>query len=170
MDEGYSMDKNFLEFWGHFLINAAEGQRQLEDMAKWMAQGLEGVGELSRMFQKFYGLNGTDEDSTQYLKEWQRAVEEFQKSFMEYLGLMGVVSKEEYLSLVKKYEELKTRIAEQEETIAHLRMLLDQKGTGEETVMQTFQDLMKKQADEFQELMENVGQLSKSESHVKKRK
>lgn len=164
------MDKNFLEFWGHFLINAAKSQRQLEDMAKWMAQGFEGVEELSRMFQKFYGLNGTDEDSTQYLKEWQRAVEEFQKSFMEYLGLMGVVSKEEHLSLVKKYEELKVRIAEQEETIAHLRMLLDQKGTGEEAVMQTFQDLMKKQADKFQELMENVGQLSKSESHVKKRK
>jgi hypothetical protein len=36
------MDRHFLEFWGNFLINAAKGQKQMEDMSKWMQQGFEG--------------------------------------------------------------------------------------------------------------------------------
>lgn len=154
------MDKNFLEFWGNLLINAAKGQEQLEDMTKWMTQGLEGFEDLSNMFRKFYGLDGVDEASPQYLKKWQNAAEEFQKSFKDYLGLMGVVSKEEHLSLVKKYEDLKARVADQEETIKHLKMLIDQRGSSEETVTQTFQDLMNKQADEFQKLMKNLEKFS----------
>jgi len=28
------MDRHFLEFWGNFLIKAAKGQKQLEDMSR----------------------------------------------------------------------------------------------------------------------------------------
>jgi len=164
------MDKNFLEFWGNLLINAAKGQEQLEDMTKWMTQGLEGFEDLSNMFRKFYGLDGVDEASPQYLKKWQNAASEFQKSFRDYLDLMGIVPKEEHLSLVKKYEDLKARVADQEETIKHMGMLLGQRGSSEETVTQTFQDLMNKQTDQFQELMENLGQISKRTPSEKKKK
>jgi len=164
------MDKNFLEFWGNLLINAAKGQRQQEDLTKWVAQGLKGLENFSDMFRKSYGLDGMKEDSPEYLKQWQHATGEFQKSFKDYLGLMGVVPKAEHLALVQKYEELKERVADQEETIKHLKMLLDQRESSEETVTQTFQDLMNKQADQFQELMENLGQISKSTPFSREKK
>ncbi len=158
------MDKNFLEFWGNLLINAAKGQRQQEDLTKWVAQGLKGLENFSDMFRKSYGLDGMKEDSPEYLKQWQHATGEFQKSFKDYLGLMGVVPKEEHLALVQKYEELKERITDQEETIKHLKMLMDQRDSSEEAVTRTFQDLMSGQADEFQKLMKNLGQLSEKAS------
>ncbi|MFZ0450331.1 MAG: hypothetical protein WAL98_13930 [Desulfatiglandaceae bacterium] len=162
------MDKKFLEFWGNLLINAAKGQEQLEDMTKWMGQGLKGFENYSDMFRKLYGLDGVDEDSSEDLKQRQRAAAEFQKSFKDYMDLMGVVPKQEHLALVQKYEELKDRVSGQEETIKHLRMLLGQRGSSEETVTQTFQGLIKKQTDQFQELMENLGQISKRTSPGKK--
>jgi hypothetical protein len=158
------MDRNFLEFWGNFLINAAKSQDRLEDMAKWMAQGFKGFEELSGMFRKFYGLDGVDENTTQYVKQWQEAAVQFQESFKDYLGLMGVVSKEDHLSLVKKYEDLKARFGDQEETIKHLRMLLDQRGSSDETVSRIFQDLMSKQADDFQNLMKKLQKFTANES------
>jgi hypothetical protein len=162
------MDKNFLEFWGNLLINAAKGQRQLEDLTKWAAQGLKGFEDFSDMFRKFYRLDGMDEDSPEYLKQWQHAAGKFQDSFKEYLGLMGVVPKEEHLALVQKYEELKKRIVEQEETIKHLKMPLDPRGSSEETVTQTFQDLMNRQTEEFQKLMKNLEKFSPDASPLDK--
>jgi hypothetical protein len=55
-----------LEFWGNFLINAAKGQKQLEDMSKWMQQGFEGFDELTGMFKKFYGLEHMEKDTPAY--------------------------------------------------------------------------------------------------------
>jgi Skp family chaperone for outer membrane proteins len=164
------MDKRFFEFWGNLFINAAKGQEHLEDMTKWMAQGLKGFEDFSNMFRKFYGLDNVDEGSPEYLKQWQHAAGEFQKSFKDYLGLMGVIPKEEHLKLVQKYEELKKRAADQEETINHLKTLLDQRSSSQEAVTQTFQDLMNKQADEFQKLMKNVEKFSTSAPSSKKKK
>ena len=50
------MDKQFLEFWGNFMLNAAKSQKQLEDMAEWMKGGFTGFQDLTSMFEKVYGL------------------------------------------------------------------------------------------------------------------
>ena len=50
------MDRQFLEFWGNYLLAAAKGQKQLEDMNQWLNQGFSGYEELTAMFKKFYGL------------------------------------------------------------------------------------------------------------------
>ncbi len=68
---------------------------------------------------------------------------------------MGVVPKDEHLTLIKKYEALKEKVAAQEETIKHLRMLLEEKGTGQGDMIRGFQDLVKKQTEQFQELMKD---------------
>ena len=60
------MDKNFLEFWGNFFINAAKGQQQLEDMGQWMSQGFKGFEELTAMFRKCYGLDQLSPDAPDY--------------------------------------------------------------------------------------------------------
>jgi len=153
------MDKHFLEFWGNFLINAAKEQRRMEDLSKWMGQGFKGFEDMTSMFKRFYGLERISEDTPDYLKIWKKAVTDFQKSFQDYLGLMGVVPKHEHMKLVKEYEELKQRVADQEETIKHLRMLLDESlAYDQTTVINSFQDMIKEQSEKFQELTDSFGQ------------
>jgi hypothetical protein len=159
------MDRQFLEFWGNFMLNAAKGQKQLEDMAQWMKGGFTGSQELTSMFKKVYGLNQVAKESPDYLKMWAGAQENFTKSFKDYLAMLGVVPRDEYLALVKKYEELKEKSASQEETIRHLRMLLSQAKMEEEhqEVANQFEELAKKQGEQFQKLMESFGQSLKKE-------
>ena len=151
------MNRHFLEFWGNLLINAAKGEKQMEELTQWISQGLKGFEGLNAMFRKFYGLNKMNEGSPDYQKAWKNAADDFQRSLKEYLNLMGVVSKAEHLSLAGKYEDLKKKAADQEETIKHLRMLLDEKGIAQGEVPKGFQDLIKKQTDQFQDLMKGFG-------------
>jgi hypothetical protein len=153
------MDKQFLEFWGNFLIHAAKGQKQLEDMTQWMQQGFKGFDELTAMFKTCYGLDNLDESTSNDMSSWKKASEDFQKSFKDYLRLMGLVSKNEHLALVKKYETLKEKFAIQEETIKHLRMLLEEKyDKSQEDLAQGFQTLIEKQTQQFQQTIEAFGQ------------
>jgi len=152
------VDKNFLEFWGNFLINSAKEQKRMEDLSKWMQQGFKGFDDLTEMFKKFYGLEQMEIDSPAYMDTWQKASENFLNSYKDYLNLMGMVSKDEHLTLIKKYEELKVKAAAQEETINHLRLLLKEKKTeSQEKLVQGFQNLIEKQSKQFQETMETLG-------------
>jgi hypothetical protein len=162
------MDRHFLEFWGNFLINVAKGQKQMEDMSKWMQQGFEGFDELTGMFKKFYGLEHMEKDTPTYMETWKQASENFQKSFKDYLRLMGVVPKDEHLALVKKYEELKEKVAAQEETIKHLRMLLEEKKVETQgELVQGFQEIIEKQNEQFQETMETLSKFFKKDKNKK---
>ncbi|MBL7202773.1 MAG: hypothetical protein ISS63_00395 [Desulfobacteraceae bacterium] len=151
------MDRHFLELWGNLLINAAKGQKQIEELTQLLHQGKKGFEGQNATFRKFYGLNSLTEESPDYPKAWQNAADDFQKSLKEYLNLMGVVRKDEHLKLVGKYEDLKKKAADQEETIKHLRMLLDEKGIAQGEVPKGFQDLIRKQTDQFQDLMKGFG-------------
>lgn len=153
------MDKQFLEMWGNYLINVAKGQKQMEDMFKWMAGDYSGFPDITAMFRKAYGLEESPEDRPDFTEGWRKAGEAFEKSFREYLRMMGMVSKEEHLNLVRKYEALKAKAAEQEETIEHLRMLLNEKGMDQGEVMEEFQSIVKSQTDQFQELVKSFGKL-----------
>jgi len=160
------MDRHFLEFWGNFLINAAKGQKQLEDISKWMQQGFEGFDELTGMFKKFYGLEHMEKNTPAYMETWKKASENFQKSFKDYLRLMGVVSKDEHLTLVKKYEELKEKVAAQEETINNLRMLLEEKKVETQgELVQGFQEIIEKQSEQFQETMGTFSKFFKKDKN-----
>jgi hypothetical protein len=155
------MDSHFLEFWGNLLINAARGQKQLEDMTKWMTQGLRGFEDLTAMFRKSYGLDRVSEGTADYEKTWNKAVKDFQASFEDYLKLFGVIPLQEHLDLVRKYETLKEKVTEQEETIKHLRMLLDEKSGTLGNMVRGYEDLyhelIRKQADHFKKLMTDLG-------------
>jgi len=50
------LDSKFLRFWGHFLLQAAEGQKRFEDLPRWMTAGLSGSDDLAEMFEEAYGL------------------------------------------------------------------------------------------------------------------
>ena len=160
------MDKNFLEFWGNFLINTAKEQQRMEDLSKWMQQGFKGFDELTAMFNKCYGLEQMERDTPAYMETWEKASENFLQSFNDYIGLMGMVPKDKHLALIKKYEELKEKVAAQEETINHLRLLLEEKKTeSQKELVQGFQDLIEKQSKEFQETMETFGRFFKTDTN-----
>jgi len=172
------MDEKFLEFWGNFLLSAARGRKQTDYLFRWMRSGFPNLEkssadqqspdfqELTKMFRKFYGLSSLSPDSDQYRKISETAMYDFQKSFKEYLTLMGIVSQQEHLALVEKYENLKTRCAEQEETIKHLKMLLSAKGTSHKQMSSHFENMVKTQGELFRKMMTDFGQyFDKSEKN-----
>jgi hypothetical protein len=88
------------------------------------------------------------------------------QSFNDSIGLMGMVPKEKHMALIKKCEELKEKVSAQEETINHLRQLLEEKKTeSQKELVQGFQDLIEKQSKEFQETMETFGRFFKTDTN-----
>jgi uncharacterized coiled-coil protein SlyX len=157
------MNRHFLEFWGKVLVQAAQGQKQLEDLAGLMQRGVLGFPDFMQLFKSTYGLEGAQEGGPDYLTLWKQAEQDFRESFKDYLNLLGVVSREEYADLARKCERLEEKVAEQKETIKHLRGLLDEKGMGMEAAMVEFQTLIQKQGDQFQKFLKGLGESLKSE-------
>ncbi len=165
------MDKQFLEFWGNSMLAAAKSQKQLEDMTAWVQQGLKGFEDMTTLFLKVYGLDGLAKGSPDYMAAWKKADEEFRKSLKEYVSMLGLVPKNEHLELVGKYEQLKEKFALQEETIKHLRMLAsDSKLKDQGELAQQFDELIRKQNDQFQNLVENFSKAFKKSASGKETK
>ena len=148
------MDRHFLEFWGHLMLNAAKGQKQLEEMTQWVNQGYghPAFKTMTDLFAKFYGMTLPRQPQDE---AWREALKTFQKSFDDYLALMGMVSKTEHLALQKKYDQLKAKCDKQEETIAHLRKLLSAGGASQESLVKGFEDIVASQTQQLQNLMES---------------
>ncbi len=153
------MDKHFLEFWGNFLLNAAKGQQQLENITRWLRQGIESFQGMAEIFRQAYGLREVEPASPEDQDLWKQAEESFRDSFRTYLNLLGAVPREEYAELARRYEELQEKTAEQEETIRQLRLLLEDKGLDYLAVTLKFQELMKKQGQEVEKLLGNLAKL-----------
>jgi uncharacterized coiled-coil protein SlyX len=150
------MNRNFLEFWGKAFLEAAKSQKHMEELANFFQQGFWGFPDYTPLFKAAYGLD-TAEDSPDYLKLWKQAEENFRSSFREYLNLMGMVPREEYDALAKRCEELEEKIAEQEETLKYLRLLTEEKGKGLEATTLEFQNLIKKQGEQFHKFIKSMG-------------
>ena len=160
------VDSRFLEFWGNFFLAAAKGRRQLEDLTRWMSQGFKaaGFGDLTEMFTRAYGLGTPDPGSEPGAGGWNAAARSFERSFRDYMSLMGMVPGEEHLRLREEYEALEKKCAEQQETIAHLRKLLGVGEAGHEEVVKKFQTMLEKQSSQFQELLLNSTRFLQSAS------
>ena len=157
------MDRQFLEFWGNYLLAAAKGQKQLEDLNQWIRQGFSGFEELTAMFNKFYGLHPSSGEDADSSNAWQNAAADFSNSFNAYLDLMGLVSKEKYRELEQKHAALQKKVAEQEDTIKILRNLLAEEGTYQGEAAKVFQDLVNKQAEAFETLMKGMAEAAEDE-------
>lgn len=167
------MDKKFLNFWGNAFLNMARSQEQMEAMTKWMGAGMPpGGADFSNwidLFSKTYGLayaprsqppdTGDADEAHADTEAWQRSIRNFQSSLRQYFDMLGVVPKSEHVELIKKYEALKEKVDDMQETIRHLRM---QTGTPEtdggdtpesEAVVKDFQRMISQQTRQFQELM-----------------
>jgi len=155
------MDRQFLEFMGKLFLETARGQKQLEDMARWMGGGFGGLDEFTRMFRRFYGLTGQTPSSPDDARAWEKASEKFKKSFHEWLDLISAVPRSDFQHLEKKCETLEAEVASRDETIRKLRDLLSEKGLPVSDTVKGFTEMMEKQGRQFQELMENMGKAFK---------
>jgi uncharacterized coiled-coil protein SlyX len=151
------MNRHFLEFWGKALLQAAKGQKQLEDLATWFHRGFLGFQDYTQLFKTAYGLDDMAEDSPDYFSLWKKAEEEFRDSYKDYLNILGMVPREEYAALARRCEELEGKLAEQEETIKYLRLLAEEKGMGLEATTLEFQKLIQKQGEQFQKFIKGMG-------------
>ena len=150
------MDSQFLEFWGNYLLAAARGQKQLEDLSQWIRRGFSGFEDLTAMFKKYYDLQDSRREDPDSARAWEKAAAEFRNSFDAYLNLMGLVPIDKYRALEQKHAALQKKVAEQAETIQVLRKLLAEEGTYQDGTVKVFQDLVNKQAEAFETLMKNL--------------
>lgn len=156
-----SVDQHFLEFWGNFLISVAKGQQQLEDLTSFLQGDFAKTETLADVFRKAYGLENLNDRNPDFHNLWKKSTQDFQESYRAYLNLLGVVSREDYAELAQRYEELKAKAADQEETIKHLRLLLEEKGLDYGAVTLKFQELIKKQAETVQDFFSGLAEIQK---------
>jgi hypothetical protein len=92
------------------------------------------------MFRKLCGLDWMPEvkDMSNFLDPWKMATKDYTKPFHDYLGLIGLVAKDEHLALIGKYKELKKafesqgkeildrddRIADQKKQMSSMKAIL----------------------------------------------
>jgi len=152
------MDRQFLEFWGNYLLSVAQGQKQLEDVTRWIRGGFSGVDELTALFKKYYGLREPEHDTPLGRAAWEKAAADFKQSFRDYFCIMGWVSKDEYQVLQEENRGLKQKIETQEQTIARLRELLKSPGIDLNQTHEVLQDLINKQTAEFQKLVKKFSE------------
>ena len=147
------MDRQFLEFWGNSILAAAKGQKQLDDLARWMRGLGSGSEDWTAMFRQFYDLGTEAADSN----AWDQAMKQFQSSLKDWLDLMNLAPKIEIEKLQKKCRALEEKIAAQQDTIRQLQKRAGEKGDHLSNAVVDFSRLMEQQSKQFQELMGSVG-------------
>jgi len=151
------MDSKFLELWGNIFLSAAKGQQQIEDFNQWIQQGFKGYQQFGTLLAKIYGMEEKPAREEMAGDAWDKAVRSFQKSYEEYMSLMGMVPGEDYRRLATQYERLKEKAAEQEKTISRLRNAAGWENASQGEVVKGMKDLMTSQTEQFKELMKSFG-------------
>ena len=124
LDRPWQMDANFLEFWGNLLISLTRGQKQIDDMIRWVRQSFPGADDLTNLFKKTYGLNQPAQAPSGQAELWKETRATFHQSYGEYLKLLDVVPRADYEKLEKENDSLKRKIVELEGVVGNLRALL----------------------------------------------
>lgn len=121
----------------------------MEEFSRWMSQGMCGFHDLTAMFRMIYGLSS---DSALNSDNWKAACDSFGKAYRAYLEALDVVPKTEYRALEKQLEELQKKAEDQETALRRLRLELSEARMAQGDVVRGFQELVRIQTDQFQEL------------------
>jgi DNA repair exonuclease SbcCD ATPase subunit len=95
------MDNQYMTFWQNAITDMFEKSSQFKQMDKLIEQSFSSFEDLTTMVQKMsrWDLFFNPIESTTMF--------DFRKNMADYLKIMGLISIDEYRSLVNKYEELK---------------------------------------------------------------
>lgn len=148
------MDSQFLKFWGEFLLKAAEGHRQWDDMTRWMQSGFPPLGEMAALFRKCYGL--PDSNTAESNKLWRQTTADFRNILEAYAPLWGWIPLDRYNQLKSKTERLETTVVEQARLIEQLEALLDDRNLGHMSMVTRFQNVIDDQSRAFEKLMQSM--------------
>ena len=139
-------------YWNDFFSNAIRDQRRMADAWGVAFRGLAAFRDMTLFWQKMWGTEKG---------HWGVDPSKMSPGFFPFptQGLsyaLGMVPMHEYLSLVRRYEEMKERVAEKEETIRNLKLLLKSDGGERKGRPTGIEELMKKQVDAFFSLMRGM--------------
>ncbi|GAB6194113.1 hypothetical protein [Desulfocastanea catecholica] len=158
------MNRQFYEFWGKYFTSVAQGQKQLEDMSAWMKHGFAGTDDLTALFRRCYGLNTAEPGGALDEQTWQKAIDDFQQTFMQLAEQWGLVSKTEHQKILDKCAALEKKVAQQQTTITQLRNLLNQEGRGHAELFELFKGTLEEQSNKFTALMESISKVGKDKT------
>jgi hypothetical protein len=150
------MNKDFLEFWGNFLLQAAKGQRQLEEAMKWAQLGFESIEEQRDFWNSFGAVKKEIENKPGNVEIWEKSLEDYRKSYREFVKFFGMVPMEEYQALLKKNEALEKKLAEQKETLPKARSARKETLDVQREIEKGLQELIQKQGEQFKELTGSI--------------
>lgn len=163
------MDTKMLEFWGNAFLSAARNQQKLEELKRLFGQktGTDNT-ILNDLYKEWFNAKKVNpEEIVDFAGKAADLNKEFIKSF---LTVFDVVSKEEYLSVIKENEGLKEKIAEQEKIIGNFRSLLGKDALDAEEVISNFTQMVEKQTKQFQDLMTQLNPYYAKSAVLKKDK
>ena len=147
------MDKQFLEFWGNLLLQAAKGQAQVENFSKWLSRSGSSVQTLTDLFKRAYGLDADRAFDPGQNPDLQKAFDRFKKAHEDYLAMLNVVPLERFRELEAQNEILQQEVTRLKADLKRMRGgSTDADKRQSEEVMTEFQDLLLKQQREFQSL------------------
>ncbi len=152
------MNSQFLEFFGNYMIQTAKWQKLIEQTSPGVTPKVMDMAEFGTLFKQVCSLNGPNQPaSAEYTQMWRQTIENFQSAFGLNAKLWGWVPQADYQTLQEKCKSLEKTIQKQDQTIAQLRSLLEEKGLGQVELLQRFQSLIQDQSDEFQTFVQNFG-------------
>lgn len=147
------MDKNLLEFWGNAFLTAAKGRKQLEEISKMTKNGLWGMPDMTDMMSIFPGMDAFAKASNEYLKIFTKTNEEVQRSIKDFLALMDLVPRKDYLDLLEEFEAYKKSVEEKGK--GNMGKMLADEMSLQTQGLRSFEELMRNQTKQFQDLMSN---------------
>jgi hypothetical protein len=158
------VDRHIMELWGNMFLNAANSQKQLEDLAKWMGGDFSGFEDMSDLFGKIYGVDMFAKNTPEYLEIWKKASEDFHGAFKEFFSLMDLVPRQDYLTLLRENEELREKLKEQEEIMLKLCGVFDTRLVEQGEGLKGFESLIQDQSRQFHELLSSFTQMFTEQS------
>jgi hypothetical protein len=150
------MNKDFLEFWGNILLQAAKGQRKLEEAEKWARLGFEAMETQRAFWSAFSGTDNGMGKKPGALDVWGKSAEEFSNICRKWARFFGMVPLEEYEELFRQKEALEKKLAEQRKADPKARWTGKRIMSVQRQMQTELQELTRKQGEQFSELMESI--------------
>lgn len=151
------MDTQALELWGNTFLNAARGQKLMEDMSRMMSESLGSLHDLFETYGRLWSMDMFVRDAPAYWSDFLKTIQDAQSAFLggffPLAGPMGYPSPGDYQALQREYESLKERAERQEEEIERIQALLEERLSDQGEGVRAFQSLMKRQTQQFQDMM-----------------
>lgn len=157
------MNNSYINFWQNAFTDMFDSTSQLKKMDQLFEQSLSSFGELTSMFQKMGSLDI-------FFTPMDHPFFNFKQLTDNYLKAMGVVSIDEYRSLVKKYEELKKKNLnsdKDQEDQAKKISSLNQAVKNEKKKVTTRDKTIQTNTKQINELKKSAGSLEKDLEQVK---